>query len=725
MLHHELTLLDYWRILKKRRMTIACVALVVIGVAIGIINVFAPPPEYEATTRVKFDRNNSFEELFAQTVAFSYSDEIGSQVEVVRSFPVLEDVGQQLDLLPKDEPPDAAHSERYLGIVYALRDAVFPQQEGSTNIITIRATAGEASVAAHMANAVAQAYRSYNIKVQNRLVTESRQFIETQLENIEANLSDAERNLRLFQEQEGQVLMTDEARNDLSAFTKLEAEIHQIRRARLEANDQLKTLKNNHALFSSDDESERIYTDDATQILYNLNLRLADQLQERGTLLLNFTPEHPQVKVLDWKITNIKTEMVRELTIKVETLKNREMDLQVDFQQYRDHYGRYPEKNIALARLEREVEVNSDLYTQLRAKHQEMLIKSAHQIQEITILEPAIVPWGPANAPNSMMKMIVSVVMGMFLGILAAFVQESVDVSIDSPQEVEKLLSVPILGMVPQFNSQQLKDNARKTLGSDESQEQVDIVSKLFCLFDPQSPLSENLRTIRTNIQFASVDRDVKTLLVTNIGIVHGRLGTRAGSATLVNLALLLAEEGKRVLLVDANLRRPVIHKRLGLEQAPGLTEALVQGLNWREQVRTTTDLMMGPLGIERVMNIPELDLFDVLPAGTTSPNPSKLLHSMKLGVLIQEMREHYDYVLLDAPPILPVADSIVLSSKVDGVVLLCQEGLSRRETLHRTKVLLERARATLLGVVLTNARPEVLKDYTSGQYAGQLALQT
>ena len=721
---HELNLLDYWRIIKKRKYTIAGTAALVVLIATGVSAYFAPPPQFEAMTRVKFDRNKTFEGLFAQGVSFSYSDEMGSQVEVVRSFPVLEAVAKWLHVLPAEEALGESHSQSYLSRVYALRESIRPEQEGDTNIIKITATAADGELAVQMANAVAQAYRDYNIKTRNRLVTDSRRFIETQLSLVETKLSEAEEALREFKVRVGQVLLTDEARNDLSTLNTLEAETAQVRRSRQEAIDQLTTLEHNQGLFSTDSESERIFTDEQAQILYRLNLRLADRLQERGALLLDYTPQHPQVKVLDWKIKNIKAEMVQELTTKIQTLENRELDFQAEIQRYRDRYSRYPEKAITLTRLEREVEVNSNLYTELRAKHQEMLIKGSQQIEEVTILEPALVPWEPANAPDRGMGIMASAVMGIFLGIVAAFMQESVDASIGSPQEVEKLLDAPILGMVPQLDDQHLKEVAQAKLGPEWNGEKVPELSKLFCLLDPQSPLSENLRAIRSNIQFACVDREVKTLLVTNVGLVKGRIRTTAGSAALVSLAMLLAENGKRVLLVDANLRRPVIHKRLGLQQVPGLTDALVQGANWREQVRTWTDLMMGPLVIELVMSIPGLDLFDVLPAGTVCPNPSKLLHSVKLGELINEMREHYDYVLLDAPPMLPVADSTVLSSKVDGVILLCQEGKTTRGALHRTKMLLDRARAKLLGIILTNARPKVVAQYTRGQSVGQFSHQ-
>ena len=346
---------------------------------------------------------------------------------------------------------------------------------------------------------------------------------------------------------------------------------------------------------------------------------------------------------------------------------------------------------------------------------------NAQEIEEIIILDPAPIPQQPTQAIADVLKAIISVLLGLFFGIIAAFLRESIDSPMGKPQEIEEQLAVPLLGVVPAFNEKALKTAARQQLGIGETEERIGIFSKLFCLLDPQSKLAETIRTIRSNLQFACVDREVKTILMTNLGLANGRVSTSSGSATLVNLALLLAEDGKRVLLVDANIRNPVIHTSLGLARESGLTDALAEGADWREYVRTATDLMMGPLGIERVLRTPELDLFDVLTAGTPSANPSKMLQSERLGELNGSMRDNYDYVLLDAAPILSVADSLVLGSKVDGVVLLCQDQRTSTAVWQRTKGLLAQARAVLLGVVLTNAKAEVLRDY-AGDYVPEPA---
>ena len=286
-------------------------------------------------------------------------------------------------------------------------------------------------------------------------------------------------------------------------------------------------------------------------------------MQERSTLLINYTPEHPAVVELARKIGNVKTEMGRELGSKLKTLSGRQAAIQEQIDRYRQRYLAFPKSAIHLARLEREVKVNADLYATLKVKHQELQIKSAEQIEEVTIITPAIAPTQPINAPNTEMNVAVGSLMGLFLGIVLAFARESFDTSIGTIEGVEEFLKVPVLGVIPQFDEEELLEAATVALPPNTSQETVENFSKLICLIDPKSVLSESLRSLRTNIQFASMDRKVKSLVFTSAGLGEGK------STVVVNLAVTLAMEGQRVLLVDTDLRRPIVHQRLGLEREP------------------------------------------------------------------------------------------------------------------------------------------------------------
>jgi capsular exopolysaccharide synthesis family protein len=583
-------------------------------------------------------------------------------------------------------------------------------QEGTTNIIRIVVTSDTPDLAQKIANYAAEAYRQYNIDTRNRQMRETRHFVEEQLAELEAKVRRADQNLREFKEQEGQVFLDDEAKKSLEQYTELEADYNYLLREKDEALKGLQILK--AAVTPRKGKMDRIFTEDNTQIIYAMNQKLQNYLEERDTLTINYTTEHRLVKELDEKIANLKAEMVRELEAKIKNIGERESKLKEQIARYRERYLTFPKKAIELARLERDSRVNNELYSTLKVRHQEVLVKSAEgRIEEVTIIEPAALPTVPVNAPNTQLNMIVGSLMGLFLGIVLAFMRESFDTSIGTIEGVEEFLKVPVLGVIPQFDEKEVLEAAAKELPADTSPETLDLFSKLVTLYDPKSVLAEAFRSLRTNVLFAGMDRHVKTLIFTSAGLGEGK------STVVVNLAIALAQDGKRILLVDSDLRKPIIAPRLGLPREPGLSEVLVGGAAWRDVVRTVTDLMLGTLGVDSVMNTPGLDNLNVLTSGAIPPNPAEFLNSNRLKDLILEMREEYDFVLFDTPPILPISDAVTVGSRADGAILVYQVGRVGRNALKRAKFLLEHAQAVVLGTVLTNVRPEVTPEYAYYRY--------
>ncbi|MEX5213592.1 MAG: polysaccharide biosynthesis tyrosine autokinase [Nitrospiraceae bacterium] len=709
MAQYELDVLDYWMILKKRRYLILLATLLVIGFTFTFTQFMKPTPVYEATSRVKFDRSTTVAQQLLESITFATANDLTTQTEVIKGFPVMERVAQALAVVEADLPPDARRSAEYLNAVYNLGQQIQTSRESDTNIIRITATASEPELAEQMANEVAQAYRIENIAARNRMVTESRRFVEDQLAALERNLQASEEALRVFKEREGQVFLDDEAKAALQTFTQLEGELNGIVRQEEETQRQIEALERPSS--SIDTRIGRIFTEDPYALLTKLNSRLLELLQDRSTLLINYTPEHPQVKETDSKIANVKNEMIRELRSKAASLTDREHTLELQIAHYRERYLAFPKAAIELTRLEREVKVNADLYSTLKIKHQELLIKSAEQIEEVTLIAPAVKPPKPTNEPNVPLNMAVGSMMGLFLGVVLAFTRESLDTSIGTIEGVEDFLKVPVLGVIPTFDEQELQQAAKQALPSDAEEELVEGVSKLITLLDPKSLLSESFRSLRTNIQFASMDRRIKSLLFTSAGLGEGK------STTVINLAITLAQEGQRVLLVDADLRRPIVHKRLGLPREPGLVEALQGSASWQEAVRTATDLMIGSLGVDRVLRSPGLDNLHILSSGSAVHNPSECMSLAKLKPLLAEMQEAYDIVLFDTPPILPVTDAVAMSSRIDGTVLVYQVGRIGRNALKRAKFLLDHAQANIMGVVLTNVKAEISTEATFYRY--------
>ncbi|MFZ0547559.1 MAG: CpsD/CapB family tyrosine-protein kinase [Candidatus Promineifilaceae bacterium] len=211
----------------------------------------------------------------------------------------------------------------------------------------------------------------------------------------------------------------------------------------------------------------------------------------------------------------------------------------------------------------------------------------------------------------------------------------------------------------------------------------------LITLTDPRSPVSESYRTLRTNLSFSSLDRPLRTLVITSAAPEEGK------STTIANLAVTIAQGGKKTILVDCDLRRPSLHTIFGLNLEPGLTNMLLD------------ENSPPPL-----QQTPVEDLF-LLTSGAKPPNPADLLGSTKLDKVIERLTEMADIVLFDAPPVIAVTDAAILGSKVDGVLLVVQAGKTRRDHAERAKEMLEKANINIIGVTLTNAP----KDNTIGGY--------
>ena len=205
----------------------------------------------------------------------------------------------------------------------------------------------------------------------------------------------------------------------------------------------------------------------------------------------------------------------------------------------------------------------------------------------------------------------------------------------------------------------------------------------LVTLTDPRSPASEAYRTLRTNLQFASLDKPVHTILITGVEAGDGK------STTLANLAVVMAQAGKIVIVIDCDLRRPTLHKVFGLSSEPGLTNAILDSAGYVALQKTTVE------GLRLVAS------------GPLPPNPSELLGSRHFEEILSRLAKEADILLLDAPPIVAVSDAAVLATKVDGVILVVNAGKTKRDLARRAKSLLEKVNAHILGVVLNNAPVE------------------
>jgi capsular exopolysaccharide synthesis family protein len=709
MTQYDLNLRDYWRVLRRRKWSVLLVTVAFGVMAYGFAYVQKPVPIYQSVAVVKFERTTTLVGLLVETIAVSTGDNMATQAAVIRSFPVLERAAKMLGMIPDRLDSDAIkQNPTYVQFISDLRGQVTAAPEENTTLINITVTSSDADRASRLANAVAQAYREENSLTRNRQIREARRFIEEQLAEVGGRLRQAEDGLRALKEGRGFVSLTEQTTASLAQVAALEGEYDKVRRTQQETTNQIQALQDPRVMAGL--APPRIFTDASDPAIGKLNATLLDLTVERENLLVNLTPQHPQIRDLNARIATTRDNLVQELRLKAQTFQVRAEDLQRQIRQLQQQQRGLPDLTRQYAQLQRDVTIHENLLSSLRAKFQEVQIKEKEQVEEVSLVRPAIRPDRPINPPQTTGKGVVGLLIGLTVGLVLAFVLESLDTSIGTIQDVEGYLESPVLGLIPNI------DPARDTmLAPPEGQEEDTALGRmrpfLVCLLSPRSTVAEAYRSLRTNVEFLSLEKHVKTLCLTSASLMEGK------TTTAINLATTLAQMGKRVLLVEADLRKPFLHHAFGIPRDPGLAEVIVGNKEWRDCLRTVTDLMLGPLGVEKVMAAPNIDKLHLLTSGTPPPNPTEFLNSQRMSDLIAAFRQEFDVVLFDCPPILPVTDSAILASKTDGTLIVYRVGKIARSALKRAKVLLENVRGKVLGIVLTGLRAEVSADYEELEY--------
>lgn len=297
-------------------------------------------------------------------------------------------------------------------------------------------------------------------------------------------------------------------------------------------------------------------------------------------------------------------------------------------------------------------------------------VKLKMKVENVQIVDKAQIPQVPVS-PRKLLNMAIGAVLGFMVGVFLTFLLEYLDSTFKTPDDVEKNLHLPVLGAIPLISSR-----GKETIVKS----------------NPKSPISEAFRTMRTNIQFTNIDKDIKTLAITSSTMAEGK------STVASNLAISLAQEEKKILIIDCDLRKPKVHKIFNLPNTKGLT-SIVMGVNTLE---------------DTVYNLSDIEGLSIITAGPIPPNPSELLSSKRMREFLEVIKEEYDMIILDTPPIGIVTDAAIISTYIDGTLLVIKAGETEIANAEHAKELLDKVNANIIGAVLNNIP---MKDGKYGNY--------
>ncbi|MDO9565576.1 MAG: polysaccharide biosynthesis tyrosine autokinase [Candidatus Desulfaltia sp.] len=713
MAQYDLNLRDYWLVVKKRKFIIIFTIL-----AMGLFSLFfsilsEPVPLYRTSASVKIEKTSFITGLYVQAMSWSQTDDMETQAAVIRSYFIIEMAARELGLIPADlSSEEVRASRKYLGIILGLKGSVETEQEGYSNIINIIVTSGDPRFAQRLANTIARVYKEERVLDLNKRTIEAKKFIENQLKIVKQRLRNSEEAVKNFREENKLISLSAQTSGMLGQLASLQAIYEKS------VSDNEKVRKVQKYLEGAKDKpltsKTSFYIDEASGLYKNLNDRLVQLMLKRDTLLLTYTENYPQVVEINKQISELVENMRSQLFSQEKTVAANIIGLKKKIDGMDERINMLPEKGLQLARLERNISVNMEVYTLLEKKYQESLIKEAEKIEEVKIVKPALEPAVPINPPKTLATSVVGTIIGLILGIVFAFIIETFDTSIGAIEEVEELLGVPVLGIIPYVSVQKIKATLEEKYAEGVDEAIADRHARLVSHFAPDSILAESFRALRTNLSFISLEKDIKTAVFTSSSPREGK------TTSVVNLAITMAQAGNKVLLVEGDLRRPVIARMFGVDQTPGLADVILGNYKWRDVIRTITDIMMGKMSMDDIMKTPGIDNLHIITGGTIPPNPAELVSSKSISEFIEDVRSEYDMVLIDGPPVLAATDAAILASRTDGVILVYQVGKISRGTLKRAKAQLDNVKANVIGVVLNGLRAETSPDFSGYDYYKQ-----
>jgi len=711
MAQYDLNLREYWRIIKKRRWIIL-VTLLLTGTFSTLFAVLSKPvPLYKSTASVRLERIMlSGPGIYQESMPWNNADMLTTQAAVVRSHGIVEKAAKKLGMIPASLTSEEIRANReYLATVLNLRSMVESDFEQPIGVVNIHVQSQDPRLAMRLANTIAEVYREERINDTNKRSVSQKGFIEAQLAQAREKLKASEEAAKAYREQHKLVSIDAESSAMVSKLQALQAAYDKAVANAQKAAEMRRLL--DRAGSTPLGSKTSFYFEDAPAAYKSFNDKLVQLMLERDTLLKTYTELYPQVAEIRKQIGEILVTMKGQMAAYEAGLREDIRDLKAKIDETGAEVKMLPEKRLELSRLERQIQLNQELFNMLERKHQEAQITNAERVETVQIIRPALEPREPSNAPKIKEKALAGFLIGLILGIAFAFLVEMFDTSLGAIEEIESLLGVHVLGLIPHVSQQEIKETLQEKYAGDVDADVAERGARLVSHFAPKSRLAESYRAIRTNLAFACLDKDIKTIVVTSSSPEEGK------TTSIVNLAITMAQGGNRVLLIEGDLRKPMISRMFGMDYVPGLSDVLLGSYEWRKVVRTISDIMTGTLSTDDILQTPGIENLHILSSGTIPPNPAELIYSKAIGEFIAEVRAAYDVVLIDAPPLLAATDAALLAAKADAVVMVYRVGRIPRGVLKRAKAQLDNVKANVIGVILNGLRAELSSDYADYKY--------
>ena len=684
----------YWQIIQKRVWTI--ILTVCLGTGLGALYAFNQQDIYRAEVKIEIRTEAprvlgaEFEPVIDPTAGSRYlniDEYYQTQYEILRSRGVAEAVVESLQLgedlaflgiNPDMDPALTAQAIAEADPVAQLMRITTVEPIPESQIVRVSIEHPDPDLAAWLAQAIADEYIERNRDRQLRSTNQAYDWLDAQRVELREIVADALLSLSDFREnhnihspslsdlQQQLTTLSGQVTSDLIA---VQAEIRALRSERRQVELALGAETLDDVIVPSVVDSPEIQALFRDRVDLNLELiRLAEA---------NHGDNHPDVRTAVRSLEEVEAAIRAELIGINEGYNIRLSSAEATGDELDDQRNSLNAQLTALSQaepeyyaLDHEIETQTRTLSLIEERRKEAdLHRQQQDVNNIEVLDAAIAPGTPVR-PRRILTLAVATLLGGLFGIGLAFLLELLDSTVRTQDDVERFLGFTFLGVVPSIKEHQRHAKPVTDGGSLDQ----------FIHRNPKSTVAECCRSIRTNLHFMSPDKTLKRILITSPSPRDGK------TFNVVNLATVMAQSNQRVLIVDTDLRRPAIHHAFGMDNTIGLT-----------------DLILGEVDYDDVLLPTDISGVDILTCGPIPPNPTELMHTERFRKVIDDLDERYDRIIFDSPPVIAVADAMILANAVDGVIFVIRAGRTSKEGAKRAKNLLSAINARLLGAILND----------------------
>ncbi len=734
-------ILDYWRVLLKRRWTV--LAIVFTATCLSVISSWKATPIYQATLRLQIDAEQSnvlpFQNTYDPYSVYAKSQEyLQTQFKILESqtladrvivamnleedprFLLTEDptvtsrvlswvrgMGAQVPLLgelqedggERGDDRDASKYSRLAGYLVANL-TVAPVK--NTRLVDLSFEHHDPQLGAEVVNTLAGEYIEMNFETKLESTNQSKDFLQDQIETLRSKVEEAEQELLRFSKENDIYNIGGEENVSQQKLSDLNAALTAAQSDRIQRESIWQIVK--------DSTPEQFPDVLRTGEMRNAELKVQDLRQEKARLSAVFKGNYPELAKVASQLAEAEQQLreesqkaIQEIGTAYRTALNREGLLKRSLQAQKTETNKINQSSIQYGILKREADTVKEIHDGLVQRVEEATVSAGLRSNNIHVLDEAEAPGG-AIKPNKARNLMIALVFGVLIGVALAFFLEYLDSSVKTPEDVDRHIKLPSLGVIPALSSfmtpaqKKLLTDSTKGDAAEDNKEKVPgrpTSVELITYNDTKSLISEAYRNLRTSILLSSgKGRPPKSLLVTSSQMGEGK------TTTAINIAITLAQTGDKVILLDLDMRNPRLHRALNLENNIGMSSYLSGNTDLSSLIQET--------------DIP--NLFAVT-TGRIPPNPAELAgsHRMEQGIVLLE--EYFDHIVIDSPPILSVTDARILATKSDGVILVVKGGETPKEAVQRTKRLLQDVHAHIIGVLLNDVNVHSADYYYYSKY--------